>query len=197
MHEEKANLSVPLTAAEKTDLLCADIARKISMLSEDRGRLAILRRSAGLQPEEAPEGWGILLDSFPEELMEKHGAAGIYEKAEFIALTTYAVSMQGSNRIQPPKSVSIGQACGMFADSAESPVKKRFDRLALSEDIMDLATRLAAMIRLLKGKGVQIDYILLARQLVDWQNENRREAVVMNWFRDFYRELNKKESESK
>ena len=38
---------------------------------------------------------------------------------------------------------------------------------------------------------------LLARQLVDWQNENRREAVVMNWFRDFYRELNKKESESK
>ena len=85
----------------------------------------------------------------------------------------------------------------MFADSTEDPVKKRFDRLVLSSDTTDLAGRLAGMIRLLKGKGIQIDYVLLARQLVDWQNENRREAVVMNWFRDFYRELNKKESESK
>lgn len=197
MDEENTRPSDPMSSAGKTARLCADVARKIEAISDDRGRLAILRRGAGLSPGEAPEAWGVLLESFPEELMEKRGAGGRYETAEYIALTSYALSMQGSNRVQPPKDVSIGKACGMFADSTEDPVKKRFDRLVLSTDTTDLAGRLAGMIRLLKGKGIQIDYVLLARQLVDWQNENRREAVVMNWFRDFYRELNKKESESK
>ena len=149
MDEENARPSDPMSSAEKTARLCADVARKIEAISDDRGRLAVLRRGAGLSPGEAPEAWGVLLETFPEELMEKQGAGGRYETAEYIALTSYALSMQGSNRVQPPKDVSIGKACGMFADSAEDPVKKRFDRLVLSTDTTDLAGRLAVMIRLL------------------------------------------------
>lgn len=89
-----------------------------------------------------------------------------------------------------PEGTSDGDSSSKSAESpveeASETIRKRFVRIGASSDVDVLARRLREMVLLLRGARIPLDYGLLAEQLFQWQNENRRAETCRAWGRAFH-----------
>ena len=163
---------------------------------EGKAILANLRRGAGKAPGEAPEILGFLLTEMPEDFLSKGTSATREEWACYIALTLYALHQQGNDPVIAPmntdKYCSIGAALSALAAAyddrnAKSRLAVKLQALSSSKDMSELAYHLRSDIKLLKTKGIPLNYPQLAEELYDYQFAERRSGIFLRWAQDFYR----------
>ena len=169
-------------------------------LSRQRALLAELRRGAGKRPGELPQLWGMFLWNLPEEMMGWGAEPSREEWAVYTSLTLYALHQQGA---EPGKnSVNAGgqglgrAAAKLVADDADARkrIQRRLNRIALASDLPDMLPHLRALVILLKGSGIGLDYPQLAKDLYEYQFYDGMSDVRLRWGRDFYR-IEKSEEE--
>lgn len=170
------------------------INRLINMQDEKRQRplLAKLRHGVGRKPGEMPELWGMLLDGLPDDLRSERGEPTRAEWAIYISLTMYALHQQGKDMRQQQMhvgGVSLGKAafnlCGGDADERER-VGKRFNKVALADNMDELTHYLRGFIQLLRASDVTLDYVMLANDLYLYQYDDLAPKVRLRWGQDFY-----------
>ena len=67
------------------------------------------------------------------------------------------------------------------------PILARFNQMAASADIAELAQHLRGIVTLLRANSIPLDYIDLADDLYRYQFEDNRNSLRLKWGRDFYR----------
>ena len=159
--------------------------------SAARASLARLRRGIGHTPGEMPELWGEFLLDMPEELMG-HGSPSHAEWAVYIALTTFALHQQGHERRADPvhkQGVSLGTAARRLMESEDDRerVARRFYPVATASDMAALSHHLRSLVMLLSAKGIPLDYVRLASDLLFLQNPASADRVRLRWGEDFCR----------
>lgn len=154
--------------------------------------LAILRRGVGKAPGEYPEIFGILFDSFPEELMSKNGQPTKAEWAVSTALCLFAVHQQGMDphtQAMSRKGAAFGKSARKLVtkeDEMES-VRRHFNQVLSSQDIRGCTHYLRNIVQMMKTKQIPIDYPQLAKDLYWFQCQEGRFQVRLLWGQDFYR----------
>ncbi len=166
--------------------------------SEVRATLAKLRRGIGKAPGSVPEIWNITMEAMPEELVSDSDRPTYGEWAVHTALTLYAMHQQGKDiksQCMNLEGATLGTSLKkMIKDETdEIRVKRRFDAAATSEDLGEISHHMRGLIQLLKAQGIPLDYPALAEDLYRFQFPEVKDAVRLNWGRDFYRITRAKE----
>lgn len=156
-----------------------------------RGRLAVLRRSAGFTPEQHPLTMQEMLDSLAPSLLATDLGAGDSpsrtERAAFNAMTLFALHMQSAVATAPVhvRGRSFGTAAGLLRKQSESgSLKPRFDAMLAARDEGSRLTHARSLITLLRGSGIGFDYGVFARDLRTLASAHRA-GVLLRWGRDF------------
>lgn len=192
----------------QADAVYAETVKRLHrLLSTDpgteRATLAELRHSVGSNPGDNPGLWGMIFDGLPESMLGKQGRPSKEEWAIYSALTLYAVHQQGNDtqkKNMNTKGVSLGKAACDLVYSSNNPeeerdrVSRRFNQIALADDIEALTYYLRTFIPILRGKDIGLDYPMLARDIYLCQSDGGRNAVSLKWGQDFY-SLNREEEE--
>ncbi len=193
----------------RADAVYKEAAKRLNLLlaaddSTVRARLAELRHGIGSAPGEFPLLWGMIFEDLPEKMLGKYGKPSKEEWALFDALTLYALHQQGNDlrtNNMNAAGVSLGKAaCRLvYADGGTGDdrerVSRRFNQIALAEDIDSLTYYLRTFIPLLRGAGIGLDYAELARDIYLCQTENGRASVRLRWGQDYYSSDYKDEEE--
>lgn len=161
-------------------------------------RLAAFRQVGNRSIGESPETWDVLYSSaFPEKLIGRGSTPTKSETAAFLTLTLYAVHQQSKDKgvhvtaDKGKRPNNLGAAVRQFAtltdtDLFESSLYRRFNSVVQSQTIESLAYHLRSLIKLLRSEDIVLDYVLLAKDLYNWQDPERRKAVQLNWARQLY-----------
>lgn len=173
------------------------MSRKLTYLEKNKENgsgkavLAMLRRGVGRYPGELPELTGAFLNEMPEELIGYGAEPSYAEWAVYTALTLYALHQQGQSHPMHVQGQKLGAAIRRLIPSGtpeENPsVLTRFNQMAVSTDISELAQHLRSIVTLLRSKGIPLDYVDLAGDLYDYQYDDNRVSLRLKWGRDFYR----------
>lgn len=180
------------------------LSRLLSGLPDNTARasFARLRRGAGHIPGEIPQIWGDFLLDLPEELLGTKTKISAAEWSVYIALTLFAMHQQGKDRKTQPMhedGISLGTAANSLVkeEKAEDKDRHKYDRqrivnrfypVATASDIEELSNRLRGLVTLLKSEDIALDYVMLAKDLYDFQCYNSNSMVKMKWGRDFWKE---------
>ena len=126
-------------------------------------------------------------------MLSRDGEASRSEWAIYIALTLFALHQQGKDLKRESvntKGKGLGSAVAELVKTEEDRqrVWKRFQTIATSSDVRELGYHLRSMIQLLKADGISLDYGVLAKDIFDYQDSNRVNAVRLKWGEDFYRQ---------
>ena len=185
------------------------ISQKIGYLESEinpaRGNalLANLRRGVGKVPGEIPEILGSILEDLPEEYLSESGYPTREEWTVYTSLTLYALHQQGwSISVNTKEKTSVGKALAILAgrDGDINALERsytRFKILASAKDIRELSYYLRGIIQLLRSKGIMLNYEILAGDLYDFQDEEKRSRLLLRWGQDLYRSDKITESEKK
>lgn len=169
--------------------------RKISMLlsqsRENTKILAELRRGIGKVPGEVPQLWGYFLDSMPEEFYGDNEPSRA-EWAVYISLTLFALHQQGKDSLVNPMQKdgqSLGSALASLVhdENDRERIARRFNIIATSNSIEELSHYMRAVIQLLRGENIGLDYPKLAGDIYCFQFPELISNVRLNWGQDFYR----------
>jgi CRISPR system Cascade subunit CasB len=163
--------------------------RGVGQQAAARGRLAVLRRSAGFTPMQHPLTLQEVLDSLDPGLdprdLGTHDEPSPSESAAFDAMTLFALHMQSATKSMHVRGRSFGTAVGMLRRASESgSLKPRFDALLAARDERSRLHHARSLITLLRGAGIGFDYGTFARDLRTLAG-NRRAGVLLRWARDF------------
>jgi CRISPR system Cascade subunit CasB len=182
------------------------VNRKIQWLAQTSGAeakaaLAKLRRAIGKSPGSIPDIWGLTLEGLPPELQTKRKEASQAEWAVHMALTLFAYHQQGRDLRQDCMSrigLGLGSAVRRLikTEDDESRIKRRFNIAATADSPAELAHHLRGLIGLLKTDGIPLDYPALAADIYRFQFQGARDAVRLNWGREFYSSTELPESET-
>ncbi len=184
----------------RADAVYAETAKRLHrLLSTDpstiKANLAELRRGIGGTPGDDPRLWGMVFDGIPEAMLGKNGRPSKEEWAICNALTLYAVHQQGNDPLKKNmnmKGVSLGRAACRLVYAGENPeeerdrISRRFNQIALAEDIEALTYYLRTFIPILRGKDIGLDYPMLAQDIYLCQSESGRSSVRLRWGQDYY-----------
>ena len=176
---------------------------QITMLSDDmknsggKAKLAALRRGAGKIPGELPELWGSFLNNLSDDMISRSSKPTEAEWAIYLSLTLYALHQQGSSESVHAEKISLGKAASMLmsepTDDERERVLRRFGPVVTAKDMPELSHHLRCFIKLIRSKSIKLDYVMLARDLYDFQFEEKRRKTQFRWGQDFYYiEKNKK-----
>lgn len=178
--------------------LASFVGAKVSELS----RLYLSNNSAGVQavarlasaaakhPGNSLEVMRWTLDGLPASFDSRDGDASWEENATHASITLYALH-QRSNRtssVHRPD-VRFGTAVRALeqASANKDGVLRRFNAVGTAAGWDELSTHLRGLVNMFRSSNIVLDYGLLARDLVDFQNQDRRDAVRLRWGREFYR----------
>ncbi len=164
--------------------------------------LANMRRGIGHTPGELPELWGVFLGDLSEDLYGKGEEPNAVEWAVYTALTLFAMHQQGHDPAAEPmhrKKVGFGAAMAQLVCSKEEMerVRRKFNMVATASDIEEAAWHIKSAVQLLRGKNIPLDYAALASDLYRFQYPDSRERVQLEWGRDFYRQSNRLDNQTK
>lgn len=153
-----------------------------------RGRLAVLRRSAGATPEQHPLTLQDVLDALSPMLdpdLLGHGdSASPSERAAYQAMTLFALHMQSARAPMHVYGRSVGQAVGLLrARSASGSLKPRFDAMLAARDERSRLQHARSLITLLRGEAIGLDYGRFAQDLRTLAGPHRA-GVLLRWSRD-------------
>ena len=172
--------------------------------SQVKATLANLRRGVGKTPGELPELWGTLFQNFPKALNEKASEIepSKAECAAYLSLTLYALHQQGHDiekENMQRDGVGLGTAVRRLVPEGEaeenSSIFSRFQTLATSSDIKELAHHLRGIIQLLNQGKIGLDYVKLSEDLYRYQFEDSRNGVRLKWGRQYFGGIKKEENE--
>lgn len=179
------------TASTQTDVLEASPARAFTDIVrgwqiEQKGRLAVLRRSAG-KPLAQARGVSWIYD-----LLNRFG--GLYgEEAVFLTAALLAFDQPFlENAPYPPQTGSLGRTLAVLKNQSGvklESLERRFGTL-LDADYDPrtgeggLPPRLRQTVKLVVSKEVGVDWPLLLCDLRDWNDSDK--LVQKRWARDFY-----------
>ena len=167
--------------------------------SRTKAQLAKLRHGLGRKPGDDPELWAALFEDLPEALEGGGDGPSSVEIAVYAALTLYAVHQQGKDPVTEPmheEGCRMGNAIAKLAvkehdENTFEAIRKRFNKVATSSDINELAWHLRGIVQLLRRESIPLDYAKLASDLYRYQNPEYVSSVRLRWGRDFYSEYNK------
>ncbi len=136
----------------------------------------------------------------------QYGEPSREEWAIYIALTLFAVHQQSEDPKEhcvSRRGISLGRAAAQMVaadlaeeggaaaqektDKARERVARRFHQVVLAPDMMSMAYYLRGFIQLLRARDIALDYPMLARDLYQYQFQEQRASVRLNWGQDFYR----------
>jgi CRISPR system Cascade subunit CasB len=162
------------------------------LAKDDRAALAKLRRGAGKRPGSMPEIWAYTLGWLREEDKPDECA----EHAVHVALTLFAVHRQGTE-ISGQSGGTLGAAVAKLKatqneDDAKAVIR-RFNTAATAETVEELAVHARSLVQLLRARNIDMDYPKFAGELYRWQFD--REAMRLQWGRDFWKEPKKEQQE--
>ena len=175
----------------KRDKIGKYVYGQIAMLADSmknsggKAKLAALRRGAGKIPGELPELWGIFLNDLPEDMQNRSGEPTKEEWAIYLSLTLYALHQQGSSQSVHAEKISLGRAAAMLmsepTEDERERVLRRFGPVVTAKDMPELSHHLRCLIELMRSKSIPLDYVMLARDLYDYQFEERRRKNRLRW----------------
>lgn len=156
--------------------------------------LARLRRVATAEPGADPQTWDATIDGAPGTPEDPLISAPTkQERAIHVALAMYATAQQGRGEDAHERGMGLGRAVRRLerrrpssGEGDVSPVRRRFDALATSATMPELAVHLRGLITQLRGEKITLDYARLARDLFVYQLPGQANAVRRSWARDFY-----------
>jgi CRISPR system Cascade subunit CasB len=157
--------------------------------ADARAHLAILRRSAGSEPEREPLAWQSVLDMLdpplmPDETWERDEPTKS-ERAAFDALTLFALHMQSRTKSMHVSGRSFGTAMRLLRrDRPSGSIKPRFDALLAARQDRARLTHARSLITLLRAEDIGLDYGLFAQDLRTLMSP-KRHGVLLRWGRDF------------
>lgn len=156
------------------------VAHLIRLGEQDRGALAILRRSVGFAPGAYPRAYPYVERFVDVARVESDP----YRLALYVVSGLYALHPKQSSQC------SFAAAMGALRRARESDsVEKRFIAL-LSAGHDELPNYLRQTVSLLAADGLAFDYIKLLDDLARWLNPYAievRDVMRRRWARDFYR----------
>jgi CRISPR system Cascade subunit CasB len=186
------------------------VARRVSQLQVTRllpgsrgsravALLARLRRVATAEPGADPRVWDATLDGAPGAAESRSISEPTkQERAIHLALAMYATAQQGRAEDAHERGTGLGRAVRRLerrrpnaGDGDTSPVRRRFDALATSATMPELAVHLRGLITQLRGERIALDYARLARDLFVYQLPGQADAVRRIWARDYYAVIDK------
>jgi CRISPR system Cascade subunit CasB len=156
--------------------------------------LARLRRVATQEPGADPRTWDATLDGAPGSPDHPWISEPTrQERAIHLALAMYATAQQGRTEDAHERGRGLGGAVRRLerrrpslGEGDTSPVRRRFDALATSATMPELAVHLRGLVTQLRGERITLDYARLARDLFVYQLPGQANAVRRAWARDFY-----------
>ena len=160
----------------KSDHVASSAARMLAQLSNNgavsKNLLSLLRKSFATG-EEDPEALGWMLTQIPEEISGKGGNLSREEKAIYLTLCIFGECRgktgHGQDLILAAKEAGISQ--------------KRLMEIELANNLDELKTPLCLLVQYISSKGIQIDYIGLAKDLTSFQYD--RSQIVRKWVRKY------------
>jgi CRISPR system Cascade subunit CasB len=159
------------------------------LADDDRGAMAVLRRSAGFEPGAYPP-------AFP--YVERHVAHDSHAE-DSRRRARYLVAMLFALHPCQETGSSVAAAFGhLLRKRGSDSIEKRFIAL-LAADPEQLPVHLRQAVSLLKAGDFGCDYALLEADLIQWLNPfdvDRRDRVRQRWARDFYRVLGAAEQQT-
>ena len=189
----------------KKDSVSSFVSRKLKQITCGTNpgmiaaTLAKMRRGLGKAPGDVPELWGVFLDGLPEEMQSRSGEPTREEWAVYIALTMFALHQQGHDPKTEPMHMegrTLGEAIRALGAGDEDEFERargRFNVLATSESITELAWHLKSIVTFLRAKDIPLDYGALAADLYLFQWPDSMAKVRLRWGQQFYRAPKKAE----
>ncbi|WP_371177249.1 type I-E CRISPR-associated protein Cse2/CasB [Buchananella felis] len=153
--------------------------------SRARAELAQLRKAVPSSPGDVPAIWHLTSVEVPTGA----GDEPTWEEiAVHTALTLYAVHQQSRSEPMHVRDQGLGHAAralvGTGTDENDS-LRARFNALVTSSTITELRHHLKTFSSLLRAKGIPMDYVLLAGDLVRFQTPGGASAMRLTWAREF------------
>ncbi|WP_419702855.1 type I-E CRISPR-associated protein Cse2/CasB [Promicromonospora sp. NFX87] len=195
-----------LRSAGRTDATAVEkfVASRVKHLQDTRlergargsrtvALLARLRRVATAEP-------GVDLSVWDDTLAGAPGSpdgsslskATEQERAIHLALAMYATAQQSRTESAHEYGTGLGRAVRRLegrrpnvGGGDTSPVRRRFDALATSVTMPELAVHLRGLITQLRGERITLDYARLARDLFVYQLPGQAHTVRRAWARDY------------
>lgn len=147
--------------------------------------LARLRRGAGKRPGEVLDVLEFTVST--TFFVGDTTAATHQENAAHLAVTLYALHQQSRGERMHRRGADLGSALRLLNSvPPPDPILRRFRTLGTADSFDELSHHLRGVVQLMRTGGRQLDYALLADQLVGWQ-DGRRSQVQLAWARGFYR----------
>lgn len=187
----------------------AYIKKKLSFLAEcpeslSQATLAKLRKGIGMMPGEKPELYGFFLQDMPEEFWNNEGRITNEEWACYLALTLYSLHQQGNSPVlhnmHQKERESLGNALRRLAaaqgdSNAKERMQKKLQMVITSKDMGEFSHHLKGIITLLRGAGIPVNYVELAKDIYYFQFEGSKTKVSLKWGQDYFRK-DKEETEN-
>ena len=157
----------------KTSNRAERFMERLRLISNDRGKMAALRRSAS--PGTARQAWPVI-HSLGEDI------------ASVAACTVgglYAGHPQEARDVS-----SFGTTCRRIAlhEVADHQIpesfERRFRRLLACDSVVDVAAQLKAWVRFAAARGIGVPYESLFWNLLSWNNHSDR--IKLEWARGFW-----------
>ena len=135
-----------------------------------KASLANLRRGIGTTPGDIPELWELFLQDLPEEMLSRNGVPTHAQWAVYITLTLFALHQQGKDlqkesMYRQGNSLGKAVACLIHGEDDKTRIQRRFNVLATSADIQELAHHLRGIIQLLRSEGIPLDYTCIKTRI--------------------------------
>ena len=174
----------------------------ISETGSGKARLAELRRGVGKEPGELPTIYGIILEDMPEDFFRGSGIPTEAEWACYVALTLFAWHQQGndlkSSCMHTEDKVSLGTALRELKNAskdvnAEERLLKKLRSIATAMDMKGFSYHMRGLVKLFANNNIELNYILLATDIYEWQFEDSRNVVNLRWGQDYYRKSKEEE----
>ncbi|MEV0356897.1 type I-E CRISPR-associated protein Cse2/CasB [Nocardia sp. NPDC050697] len=190
---------------EREKLLRDHVDRRVSVLQKQyraqdadaRAALAELRRGVGGAPGTDPLLWKLTIDGLPAELnapetltrAERDGAATVWERAAFDAITLFALHQQSRTGAMHRAGVGLGAAVRALGAEAgsEQAVRTRFHALGTAQDHPARLIHLRGLITQCRAFDVALDYGKLSVDLGRLDRNTYADRVLLAWARDFHR----------
>lgn len=185
-----------LSYTEKRNQLAKLVVARIRSLyakaeagdSTSKGQLATLRRSIFAPYAADPQVWD--LTHVPDGLMPPIRGERLTheERVVHAAMCLFARHQQSKSDLMHKEGISFAGAARQlaFIEGSESEgVRRRMNAAATAVSFDELVRHIAALISMMRGANIKLDYYKLVQDLFDYDAAFGRERVRRAWSRDY------------
>lgn len=161
--------------------------------------LIAARKAVAAEPGTVPEVWPLYTSSNAESIAAEHATIGIWGTHQQ-GQTGFVHAVPTEERPYPP---NFGAACRKLFDEqfsgdptvkspldklAEDTISKRLAVLARTDEMSVAVSHITSLVRLMRSTGTRIafDYSDLYWALRNWNDPDKRTAILYRWSRSYF-----------